>query len=399
MWITIKNLQQQTIKLEFDETQTVQKLKEKIESEMGKDYPAAQQKLIYAGCILDDDKTIDSYKVDEKKFIVVMVKKASVASSAAAPEKEETPKTVTATTTTSATKESTTTEKKDDTSQKTSSSTSNTSSPSKSAADPPKQTAPAAAAAAAATPAETASGGVVGQSQIALAESNLVMGENYNAMVQNIMEMGYDRESVVRALNASFNNPERAVEYLITGIPDMALQDRPAPVGGNEQSGLGAAVERASNQPSSGSESGGGGGGNEDSPLAFLRRQAQFQQMRNVIQQNPEMLNEVLQQIGQTNPALLQLISENQEAFVNMLNESDDGRQAPSGGNDDDDRGNFGGLLDVGSVPEFTQQDREAIERLKALGFPDELVVQAYIACEKNENLAANFLLSQTFDD
>lgn len=194
--------------------------------------------------------------------------------------------------------------------------------------------------------------------QIAQAESNLVMGEGYNSMVQNIMEMGYDREAVVRALNASFNNPDRAVEYLITGIPELALQDRPAPVGGNEQSG----ESRTTAPIVPPSVPAGGEGADDMSPLEFLRGQAQFNQMRSVIQQNPEMLNAVLQQIGHTNPALLQLISENQEAFVNMLNESEDDRHAPVGG--DDDRGGFGGLLDVGSPPEFTQQDREAIDRV-----------------------------------
>lgn len=260
----------------------------------------------------------------------------------------------------------TTTEKKEETSQKSSTTSSTPASPAKSDSQPQQQSSSAkkeTPPSAGATGTATTAAAPVTAAQIAQAESNLVMGENYNTMVQNIMEMGYDREAVVRALNASFNNPERAVEYLITGIPEIALQDRPAPVGGNDQSGGGGSESRTSSiQPVSGES----GGGNDESPLAFLRRQAQFQQMRNVIQQNPEMLNAVLQQIGQTNPALLQLISENQEAFVNMLNESDEGRQAPiGGGNDDDDRANFGGLLDVGSVPEFTQQDREAIERVR----------------------------------
>ena len=51
-------------------------MKEKIEEEKGREsFPGSGQKLIYAGKILQDDKPIKEYKIDEKNFVVVMVSK------------------------------------------------------------------------------------------------------------------------------------------------------------------------------------------------------------------------------------------------------------------------------------------------------------------------------------
>ena len=63
------------------------------------------------------------------------------------------------------------------------------------------------------------------------------------------------------------------------------------------------------------------GEANPDEPLAFLRPQRQFQEMRQLIQQNPNFLPEFLKCIRESNPRLLQIITENQQRFVEMLNE------------------------------------------------------------------------------
>ncbi|XP_067232509.1 UV excision repair protein RAD23 homolog B [Chanodichthys erythropterus] len=374
MQITLKTLQQQTFKIDIDAEETVKALKEKIENEKGKDgFPVAGQKLIYAGKILNDDTALKEYKIDEKNFVVVMVAKPK-----AAPASTSAPSSA-ATATSSA-------------------SSSTTATPTPSAAPPaetpakddtPAEEKPAGGAAPSSTP--VSSGSSPNANIFEEATSALVTGQSYENMVTEIMLMGYERDKVVAALRASFNNPDRAVEYLLTGIPaegegSVGGADPVAPAGGIPavSTGLTSPSSTAPSQPSTGS------GAN---PLEFLRNQPQFLQMRQIIQQNPSLLPALLQQIGRENPQLLQQISSHQEQFIQMLNEPV--QEAGQGG------GGGGGVAEAGGMNyiQVTPQEKEAIERLKALGFPEGLVIQAYFACEKNENLAANFLLQQNFDD
>ena len=131
-----------------------------------------------------DDDPLSKYNIDEKKFIVVMLSKPKVPAASPAP-----------------------------------------------AAAAPAEPSPAPAAPAATTPApaaaapaeppkeETMETGPATPAPATGGDSGLVVGEDYNRMVQNIQDMGYERSQVEAALRASFNNPDRAVEYLLTGIP------------------------------------------------------------------------------------------------------------------------------------------------------------------------------------
>jgi UV excision repair protein RAD23 len=103
--------------------------------------------------------------------------------------------------------------------------------------------------------------------------------------------------------------------------------------------------------------------------LDFLRTNAQFQQLRQMVQQQPDMLEPILQTLGAGNPQLAQLIAQNPEQFLQLLGESG-GDDAP--------------LPPGAQQIEVSEEERDAIERLCRLGF---------------EELAANFLFDQPDED
>uniref|UniRef100_A0A8C2SKU9 UV excision repair protein RAD23 n=1 Tax=Capra hircus TaxID=9925 RepID=A0A8C2SKU9_CAPHI len=322
--ITLKTLQQQTFKIRMEPDETVKVLKEKIEAEKGRDaFPVAGQKLIYAGKILSDDVPIRDYRIDEKNFVVVMVTKAKTSPGTSVPS-EASP---------TATPES---------------STSFPSAPASGMSHPPptarEDKSPSEESAPTTSP-ESVSGSVPSSGSSGREEdaaSTLVTGSEYETMLTEIMSMGYERERVVAALRASYNNPHRAVEYLLTGIPGS-----PEPEHGSVQE------SQVSEQPST--EAG-------ENPLEFLRDQPQFQNMRQVIQQNPALLPALLQQLGQENPQLLQQISRHQEQFIQMLNE-------PPGELVDisDVEGEVGAIGEEAPQMNYIQvtpQEKEAIERV-----------------------------------
>lgn len=103
-------------------------------------------------------------------------------------------------------------------------------------------------------------------------------------------------------------------------------------------------------------------------------------QMLEGLMQNPEMLRQLLQvpevQQALQNPEIMEQLGVNPEMMQAML----------------------GGMGMGQPQIELSPDDEEAIGRLMALGFPRGIVIQAFLACDKNENLAANFLFDQGGD-
>ena len=110
----------------------------------------------------------------------------------------------------------------------------------------------------------------------------------------------------------------------------------------------------------------------------------------------------MLQELGKQNPQLLQLISSNQGDFLRMLNEPiSPGEAAQAGAQGGIPGGMAGGdgNMPQQNVVSVTAEEKEAIDRLESMGFDRALCIEAFFACDKNEALAANYLLEHAQED
>jgi UV excision repair protein RAD23 len=188
---------------------------------------------------------------------------------------------------------------------------------------------------------------------------------NFSDKVNSLVDMGYEKEKVEKALNAANGNLDLAIEYLSSGnIPERIAQTQTSSLGNN----------------------------NNNSNLPFeLKKNASI--MKIVCQRDPNKIISILNNMKDRDPTTLNLIKQHEEEFKRLL-------VSPISQEDITIFRNFQQELRArrtgGVKINLTKEESEAVKRLQDLGnFSKSEVLQAFIACDKNEELTANYLFEQ----
>ena len=186
---------------------------------------------------------------------------------------------------------------------------------------------------------------------------------DYSDKVNSLVDMGYEKEKAEKAIAAAQGSIDLAVEFLNSGnIPEPGANT------GNV------------NIPSSGSS-------NSNLPDE-LKKNASI--IKILCMNNPEKITSLLNIFKERHPNLINLIKLHEAEFKNLL-------VSPIS---QEDINNFQEIQQELRRPQgpsirLTKEESDAVKRLQELGFSQAEAVQAYIACDKNEEMAANFLFEQ----
>lgn len=337
MKLQVRPLKGETFDLEVEADWTVEAVKAAIAG-MKPDLPAELQKVMHKGKVLQDSDTLQAVQIGDGDFVVIMMAKA-------------------------------------------------------------KQEAPAAPAPPAAPAAPAPAGPVapVAPAPPAPPAGPQAPVENEIA-IQSLCDMGFPPELVRQCLRAAFNNPDRAVEYLTSGIPAhlQHLASGEPPPAPTPAPAAPAAPPMPASQPTRPFVP----PAPKTGPLATLANHPRFNQLRVAVQQHPSTLNQVLTLIAKGDPNMITLIAENQEEFVRLLSQPPAANDpiaamlqaAQAGGVAP---GAPGQPVPAPAQPQLGPTGEEAVQRLQGLGFPRNLCVEAHLACDRNEEMAANFLFDR----
>jgi len=392
MQITVKTLKGAKFTVEAEPINTIAQVKDIIEAG-NKELPAASMKLIHSGKVLKDDQKVEECNFKPNDFLVVMITKAK--KPAAAPPAAAAPAVAVAEA------ESTT-------------------------------PAPEPAAAVIETPAALAKDSApttttsAPPAAVAAATPSSAPDEFPTEVIDNLTSMGFPEAEAKACLRAARGNPDLAVEFLMNGIPPgmeeggnpldqlrnhpqfnslkQLVQTNPSMLQavltqiGQQQPELLRAINQnqaaflemmnepitdttttAAAPPASSSAASPAAGTSAANMLAGLADSAQMAQLLSNL--NPTELNEMASMMGLT-PQQLQATAQMigsmppeqlQDFMVQAMQQ--------------------GGGAGEESMIRLTPDEQASVDRLVDMGFDRVEATRAYLACDKNEAMAANLLM------
>jgi UV excision repair protein RAD23 len=348
-----------------DSSITVLELKKLIEQEQGSE--ADSIKLLYNGIILDDKKTLDIYSIKDNSVLMLMTSKIKKKNEELAPTDE----------TTKEVKNESKIVKKLEKDEKLDKEEKNKES----------------------------------KEKTQKASSNQ-KPNNYSNQMTQLLEMGFEESHCLKAITAAKGSVQIAIEYLYNGIPSNISEVEPENIDIGELEEMDD-ISYHENQEHD----------HKEGEVAYLSPDlldnfnlSDPNALSNIasiikilISQDTSMLQDLIEEVGESNVEILEFIKENETQFKQLLSQpisEDDykvfdkivGSSArPEVNEVENDHSDENELLDEDNTlaeitKDFTDKDKESIKNLVSLGFSEIEAIQAYIACDKNEESAANFL-------